>query len=345
MEDALKIIGAIIVLALIFAALAIIAWLFTLALVSGPAWGSAWGAMYAVSRGVARQEIQRMGQSGKLANFLKVKFTDSSITWSSDFQKIKDHFTVSQFSWGLVVAGIATCAVILLIYGNLNLFSWFSPNRIVDFIFAGAVAPIDPATAVVNFIFICSFCIIGLAIGSRRLKNNFSSVIDSAVTSHLHQRQPYLDTANQQYRSMLAAYEETRLCVATSGSINLTKELDDFHRDLQRTNLDVHILNERWDDFSAQMDELLKRLSMLKEKAKKFNAAQEEAEEKFNINPKMTVEIACGFMGVPTHASAEQIRSAYRDLSMKLHPDRKGSEEFMKLLNQARDYLRSIDRM
>ncbi len=51
------------------------------------------------------------------------------------------------------------------------------------------------------------------------------------------------------------------------------------------------------------------------------------------------VDQACDILGVNTAASADDVRAAHRRLIATLHPDRGGSAELTRQINDARDVL------
>lgn len=57
----------------------------------------------------------------------------------------------------------------------------------------------------------------------------------------------------------------------------------------------------------------------------------------------MKIQDALEILGVSSSASKEQVKAAYKKLSRQYHPDLGGSEEMMKLLNNAYDSLKHHD--
>ncbi len=53
----------------------------------------------------------------------------------------------------------------------------------------------------------------------------------------------------------------------------------------------------------------------------------------------MSVDTAARILGIPPHASNDDIRDAHRRLMQKLHPDRGGNDYLTQKINQARDTL------
>lgn len=74
---------------------------------------------------------------------------------------------------------------------------------------------------------------------------------------------------------------------------------------------------------------------------RKQGAWQDYHQSEYPSPPKtgMSLQEAANLLGVPTQATVTQIKSAYRKLMLKHHPDKGGSAEYAAKLNVAKDMM------
>jgi len=131
---------------------------------------------------------------------------------------------------------------------------------------------------------------------------------------------------------------------AESGEMKSTVELNEILDEIKQVEKDGI-----WtDSYGRIMEEIKYRVNMAKRKLQGEEFVFEEAPKtRHDINK---VPWACGVLGVKSTAKYEELRSAYRELAYKYHPDRvNNSEEAnasavenMKKINEAYDLLKKV---
>lgn len=154
----------------------------------------------------------------------------------------------------------------------------------------------------------------------------------------------HLGKADAPMTAVMKYYTHTAREVNKTASIPLIKELEYDYEGLASDNLKLLLSQKKWDDYMDVVNAIMEELQRLNDLSIKYQKEADRMHEEERSDEMKDEDKACHILGVPTAATNDQIKKAYKVLASMWHPDARVVQDDtrMREINLAYDCLRQV---